>query len=1124
MRIALFVLVIMSLSVSVIAVGNDSVYVSDTIPTIMGPGHTYNVTVTMRNTGTNMWHKDSGHRLGAVGDSDPFTTSIRNGFGFYEGIANGQEKTFTITMTAPTLSNINEVRTFTTDWQMIQEGVGWFGATLSKRVIVSWAAKVPDAPTVSFPASGEVFMSNRPDITWNDIANDGCEVHICTANSPDSGVVWNSGYVDKLQATSYIPGALPTQKILYIFVRLHNPHGWGKWSKGGHFIYTAGEYPGNPINPQGDAYHVEGVTGFQYPISVCYNPDQNQYMVAYTNRIAGQRWKVSYHIINGDGTKATGEVTLEDDMNNNPWWIGVNAPQVAYNSVQREYLIVYMGWREQFPPNYTDNEFRGQHVYSNNVLDGQGNIIHRAGDLRGGSYSIRTESMVGYHKLAYSPDYDKYLLTYDHGGDVVAYHLDGVTGQKTAANPFIVTGNEASNCGGSSIVYNPDLKEFFIIYQVDKEFSVPARWFDYYGQRVSANTDTVIGDKHIYADTPAWDMNGDITYDNDLKRYLMAYQSAYEGGALWGQFISPTGDMIGNKFMIQSFQPTGGGVVSLAWNPYTKEYLACWQDSINPDNFARRISQTGEVLGERLRINGDAAYMGNFNPIPILNTHDNEFMICWYNWYNDVYMRRYKTYPVPSADTMAPSSVSFVIATPGYERNILSWTNPSDADFARVVIRFSTSSYPATPTDGSLLTDKANTPGSTDSFTHIGLIGGTKYYYSLFAYDCWGNYSPAVNVGPTALRVISIINSNFGIPSSGWTLANWGFDPDPLHWGTIGWEGGVGNPTGGMRCKGYGDTDSDDRYLREGAEMKRIVTTTGLNNINISYDLRAGTLGDPRSGVGTGTGSVLKNDIQDQLIVYYSTAGVNGPWTEVDWLGHNALLSYLTYGKRYIDLSSVSGINDNANFALKFIWQFNSKIEVGDYCDMDNVKVTGSILGKNSTCGSVKSLDNTTPVSFADKVLYLRQSGYGYIEDVNRTSGIRVEGSGISSLTPDQAISVIGTMQTSPTTGERYIQVSSLLRGASASVKPLAMNQRGLKKVLADGMYVKTFGRVKTGSITSTSYVILDGSDSDGIKVITTSAPSVTANTYVSVTGAAGTENGNRVIYQTLLDTYAEPL
>ena len=1127
----LAVLILISISVSGYAVGNDAAYVLDTIPSVMGPGHTYTVTVTMRNTGTNMWTKDTGHKLGAVGDSDPFTTSIRNGMGFYDGIGNGQEKAFTFTMTAPTLSNINEVRAFTSDWQMIQEGgAGWFGAALSKRVIVSWAAKVPDAPTISFPASGEVFMSNRPDIIWNGIANDGCEVHICTENSPDSGVVWNSGYVDKLQATSYIPGALPTQKILYIFVRLHNPHGWGKWSKGGHFIYTAGEYLGNSINPQGDAYHVQGVTGQQYPISVCYNPDQNQYMVAYTNRIAGQRWKVSYHIINGDGTKATGEVTIQDDYSviNNPTWAGVNAPQVAYNRDQHEYLIVFMGWHEVNPldnidSDYTHNEFRGQHVYAMDVYD-QG-VNHKAGDLRGSSYSIHSESFIGYHKLGYSTDYKKYLMTYDHDLDVMAYHLDGVTGQRTSTTPFVVTGNEASRCGGSSIVYNPDLKEFFVIYQVDKEFSVPARWFDYYGQRVSANTDTVIGDKHIYADTPAWDMNGDITYDNELKRYLMAYQSAYEGGVIWGQFISPTGEMIGNKFMIQSLQPTGGGVVSVAWNPYTKEYLACWQDGINPDNFARRISQTGEVLGERLRINGDANYMGNFNPMPILNTHDQEFMICWYNWYNDVYMRRYKTYPVPSADTTAPSAPSSVLAGGGFERNIINWTNPSDPDFAGVVIRFGVTTYPTSPSDGNPLVDKSNIPSSTDSFTHMGLIGGTKYYYSLFAYDCWGNYSPAVNVGPTALRVISILNSNFGIPSSGWTLANWGFDSDPLHWGFIGWEGGAGNPTGCMRIKGYEDTDEtddDDRYLREGAEMKRIVSTTGLNNINISYDLRTGTLGDPRSGVGIGTSGVLKNDIQDQLIVYYSTAGVNGPWTEVDWLGHNALLSYRTYGKRYIDLSDVLAINDNASFALKFIWQFNSKIEVGDYCDIDNVKVTGSILGKNSTCSSVKILDNNAPVSFANKVLYHRLSGYGYIEDVNRTSGIRVEGSGISSLTPDQAISVIGTMQTSPTTGERYIQVSTLLRGASASVKPLAMNQRGLKKALADGMYVKTFGRVKTGSITPTSYVVLDGSDSDGIKVITTSAPSVTANTYVSVSGAAGTENGSRVIYQSMVNTYTE--
>ena len=473
---------------------------------------------------------------------------------------------------------------------------------------------------------------------------------------------------------------------------------------------------------------------------------------------------------------------------------------------------------------------------------------------------------------------------------------------------------------------------------------------------------------------------------------------------------------------------------------------------------------------------------------------------------------RYNTLPEP---------VSGFIATPGNGKITLSWRNPADSDFARLVIRYSTTGYPTSPTDGTLLAEKTNIPSSFDSYAHTGLTAGTEYFYSIFTYDRFGSCSSVANAKTNVLRVATILNSNFTIPSSGWIFTRWGFDLSPANWGTIGWDGTVGYPSGaGIRCSGNGSIDDDDRFSREGGEMKRIISTSYYENINITYDLRVSTLGNNRSGVGTGTADVYSNDIQDQLIVYYSTTGTNGPWIEAEWLGRSTLLNYLTYGNRLIDLSGISGISDNADFALKFLWQFNTASANGDIGDLDNIKVTGSILGKNGNCGSVRSLVNGTTVSFADKVLYYKSGSVGYIEDSNRSSGIRIEGS-LSSASVDNALSVIGTMQTK-SSGERYISVSSLLRGVSASVYPLAMNQQGLKRALADGLCVRVWGRIKPGSVTTNSYILVDGSDDDGIKVITTSTPSVTANTYVALTGAAGMENGARVIYQSQVNTYPE--
>lgn len=102
-------------------------YVSDTIPTTMTEGQSYNVSVTFRNRGV-VWRESRAFRLGAAGDSDPFTGTTRHTIS--GDVRPGNTYTFTFTMTAPGAG------TYTTDWRMVRDGVAWFGATCSKTVTV----------------------------------------------------------------------------------------------------------------------------------------------------------------------------------------------------------------------------------------------------------------------------------------------------------------------------------------------------------------------------------------------------------------------------------------------------------------------------------------------------------------------------------------------------------------------------------------------------------------------------------------------------------------------------------------------------------------------------------------------------------------------------------------------------------------------------------------------------------------------------------------------------------------------------------------------------------------------------------------------------------------------------
>lgn len=89
----------------------------------------------------------------------------------------------------------------------------------------------------------------------------------------------------------------------------------------------------------------------------------------------------------------------------------------------------------------------------------------------------------------------------------------------------------------------------------------------------------------------------------------------------------------------------------------------------------------------------------------------------------------------------APSPVvTFTAAITG-GLAVLSWRNPSDADFAGVTIRNSTQGFPVLSSEGITLTTVPGSAGASSVYTHTGVVSGTTYYYSAFAYNQAGRYS-----------------------------------------------------------------------------------------------------------------------------------------------------------------------------------------------------------------------------------------------------------------------------------------------------------------------------------------------------------------------------------------------
>jgi CO dehydrogenase/acetyl-CoA synthase epsilon subunit len=88
------------------------------------------------------------------------------------------------------------------------------------------------------------------------------------------------------------------------------------------------------------------------------------------------------------------------------------------------------------------------------------------------------------------------------------------------------------------------------------------------------------------------------------------------------------------------------------------------------------------------------------------------------------------------ADNVNPGSVSNFQAVGSDGQIALSWTNPTDPDFAGVKIIRKAASYPTSVTDGTELYS-----GTGNSYNNTGLANGVSYYYAAFAFDSTHNFS-----------------------------------------------------------------------------------------------------------------------------------------------------------------------------------------------------------------------------------------------------------------------------------------------------------------------------------------------------------------------------------------------
>ncbi|MCL4236277.1 MAG: fibronectin type III domain-containing protein, partial [Deltaproteobacteria bacterium] len=124
----------------------------------------------------------------------------------------------------------------------------------------------------------------------------------------------------------------------------------------------------------------------------------------------------------------------------------------------------------------------------------------------------------------------------------------------------------------------------------------------------------------------------------------------------------------------------------------------------------------------------------------------------------------------PENEPTPPAAAHPFGATGGDKRVQLQWTNPADADFDRVVIRWATGSAPTTITQGTELTSESGAPGETKSYAHENLTNGTTYYYSAWACDRCGSCGNRVTTSARASSSAPIVEITS--PAEGTVVTN----------------------------------------------------------------------------------------------------------------------------------------------------------------------------------------------------------------------------------------------------------------------------------------------------------------------------------------------------------------
>jgi len=191
--------------------GNAAAFVSQSVPATMTAGEAYPVSVTMLNQGTTTWTPGQAYRLGSQNPQDNTTWLTTNRVGLLPGasVSPGATTTFSFVVTAPSSPG-----SYNFQWQMVQEGVEWFGAK-TPNVAIQVVPRNDSAEFVSqtAPSVMEAGAAYSVSLTFRNTGNTtwtAANLYRLGSQNPQDNGTWGLGRVNLGAGELVLPSALKT--------------------------------------------------------------------------------------------------------------------------------------------------------------------------------------------------------------------------------------------------------------------------------------------------------------------------------------------------------------------------------------------------------------------------------------------------------------------------------------------------------------------------------------------------------------------------------------------------------------------------------------------------------------------------------------------------------------------------------------------------------------------------------------------------------------------------------------------------------------------------------------------------------------------------------------------------